>query len=105
MSYPIPTSGITYYTAISHSQGQLSGRLPSGALDKPMSAARSAAAQLPVQCRMLHAYRGGLRPGGVEGSIRSSFHGPDGPQTQQIVVSGNQRQIHDLSRSSEKPIG
>src|ERR1019366_1433997 len=32
------------------------------------------------------------------------LHGPDGPQAQQEVVAGDQRQIHDLSGSSEKPV-
>jgi hypothetical protein len=47
---------------------------------------------------MLNAHRGPLRAAGIEGSIRSVFHGPHSPQTQQEVVAGDQRQIHDLSR-------
>ena len=34
----------------------------------------------------------------------SVFHGPDGPQTQQIVVAGDERQIHNLSGRSEKSV-
>src|ERR1019366_2050309 len=34
----------------------------------------------------------------------SVLHGPDGSQTQQEVVAGDQRQIHGLSRSREKPV-
>ena len=48
---------------------------------------------------MLNAHRGLLRAPGVAGPIRSVLHGPDGPQAQQEVVAGDQRQIHDLSRS------
>ena len=53
---------------------------------------------------MLNAHRGLLRAPGVAGPIRSVLHGPDGPQAQQEVVAGDQRQIHDLSRSREKPV-
>ena len=34
----------------------------------------------------------------------SVLHDPDGSQTKQIVVAGDERQIHDLSRSREKPV-
>ena len=47
---------------------------------------------------------GGLRAAGVEDSLRSVLHGPEGPQAQQEVVTGDQCQIHDLSRSREKPV-
>jgi hypothetical protein len=52
---------------------------------------------------MLNAHRGALRAAGFEGSIRSVFHGPHSPQTQQEVVAGDQRQIHDLSRRRGTP--
>ena len=38
------------------------------------------------------------------GPVRSVLHGPDGSQTEQIVVAGDKGQIHDLSRSGEKPV-
>jgi len=53
---------------------------------------------------MLNAHRGPLHAAGVAGSIRSVLHGFYGPQVQQEVVPGDQRQIHDLSRSREKPV-
>ena len=67
-------------------------------------AARLAAAQPQGVMSDAEYSRDGLRAAGVAGSICSVLHGPDGSQTQQEVVAGDQRQIHDLSRSREKPV-
>jgi len=40
---------------------------------------------------MLNTHPGELRAAGVEDSLRSVLHGPDGPQAQQEVVAGDQR--------------
>jgi len=39
------------------------------------------------------------------GPFAQFFHGSGGSQTQQIVAAGDERQIHDVSRSKrEKPV-
>ena len=67
-------------------------------------AARLAAAQPQDVMSDAEYSRDGLRAAGVAGSICSVLRGPDGPQAQQVVVAGDQRQIHDLNHSREKPV-